>query len=88
MWEKKGTLYTMTNNMNVFEEVKNRTTHLIQQLHFWIYITPTPSEIIVIKIYLYSCVHSIIHNNPGIETTCLFMNEWIKKVLYIYTIVC
>ena len=33
-------------------------------------------------------VHCIIHNNPGIETTCLYMNEWINNMWYIYTMEC
>ena len=38
------------------------------------------------KEYVYHCVHcSVIYNSQDLEAVCPLVDEWIKKLWYIYT---
>ena len=94
--EKREHLYTVGWNVNWYSHslwktvmevpqgIKNRTSNPTSM-----YISKG-KETIIWKTYLYCHVHcSIIHNSQGMETTKYFsIDEWIKKMLYIFFFLC
>ena len=58
---------------------------MLQQSHFWIYISKG-DEISILKSYLQSCVHcSIIYNRQDMETAWVPIDGWMDKENVIYT---
>ena len=75
---------TMKNSMEVPQEIKNRTHHMIQESHFWRYIhISQENEIIVSKRCLYipvSIAALFTLDKVWEQPKCLSTDEWIKKV--------
>ena len=75
---------TMKNSMEVPQEIKNRTHHMIQESPFWRYIhISQENEIIVSKRCLYipvSIAALFTLDKVRKQHKCLSTDEWIKKV--------
>ena len=58
-------------SMEVPHVIKKQNYHMIQESHFWVYVSKG-NKVIISKRYLFSHIHSsIIHNSQGIEATCV-----------------
>ena len=78
---------TMEISMEVPQVIKKQNYHLIQESHFWVYVSKG-NKVIISKRYLFSHVHSsIIHDSQGIETTCVYqqMNGQRRCGVGVYT---
>ena len=56
---------------------------MIQQLRFWAYAKRISSR--VLKKYLYTHVHSIIHNNRNMEAIQISIDGWTDQQNVVYT---